>query len=222
MRLSAPVDFSPTGWGIELSTILRVNMKIRSWVATLSVIAAGIILVPGCTPDAAKQLEFGKAVPDARYEVILDREYSVVQLAPQLERLASAVGFENDKDEGNEQRLKPHFRILRIPGRTWNPKDRRDLPEYGLGLATPRGLSNTDKFEVIYYHIDTEPFDAGDWAVFAEWGEYSIPSFFPDSEIRVTKHPARQTTREEIERISTETTLAVPEEFQSKTSIVEE
>ena len=174
---------------------------------------AAIGLIQACSPDAAKQLEFGTAIPDARYEVTLDREYAVEELRPRLERLASAAGFENDRVEADQQPTTPHFRILRIPNRGWTPPRSTKPPDYGIGIATPRGLSNTDRFEVIYYHITADTFNSEDWAVFAEWGESQIPAIFPSALIRVTKHPATQTSPEEIERIARETELDVPDEY---------
>ncbi len=54
-----------------------------------------------------------------------------------------------------------------------------------------------------------------EWLIYQKWKDEFLPKLFPETTFTVKRHPAAFTAKEEVEAISMETGIPIPQKYQS-------
>ena len=157
-----------------------------------------LLLVSACTPEQAKQLEYGQAVPGFRLRVELPAPKQVVDVIDELELVverARFVPFSN-----------PHEKYGRIgvPEDRWLPILFKSVQrEKEHRLSFPMRPKDSPVISVIDVYVMTfgEHLVSDDWQLYSELRYDIIPSAFPNSNVRVVTHLSAYTDPEEVDAL---------------------
>lgn len=164
----------------------------------------------GCDEHWAKRLEHGSPVPDARIELELPYALSKADL---YQRYKSAAGMENFTVLGRNGVSGEEAIASNKPSYEWYRTDPIDTYDHHIGFRTPRKETESTLVTFVFYKHKAEPFTKDHWLAFYKWKDEHLPQVFPEAAIRVVRHPAEFTVREDIGPIANETGIEVPEKY---------
>lgn len=164
----------------------------------------------GCSPDMAKQFEYGEAVPDARLEIYLPDSLERFELLRRFERLANRNGFDiyRGKTISPELVNEPNYPRYYY----WYTPESSDLNPYSVGFSWDRTAEEeVNQFRFVFGKGALGSFTERDWLFFRHWKDEVLPSEFSGARIEISRHPADNTDPDELQRIADRTGMSVPE-----------
>ena len=164
----------------------------------------------GCSPEAAKKLEYGRPRSDFGFLLTLNPPLTVDELQPIVANLAADVGY---SIEAETARPRPEiFNESRV-GFSWREFDSY-LKGYRISVtAMPSGASARSELYVIVIAPYGVNFGKDDWLSFREWRDVRLPTMFPDAIIETVRHPVRYTPKDLRTQLAKETGVDLPPRY---------
>lgn len=165
-------------------------------------------VLAACDNEWFKSLEFGDRVPDARLLVTLPEPATKYDLYQRFTQVATTAGFlfRQGREISDED-----IKTDNLPNMYWMFRNQNSTrSEIYVGFMLPRSVAQPSTFTFIFYNSSTEKFTEAEWEAFFQWKNQFLPAEFPEGEITVRKHPAVMTDPEQVDDISAETGIPVP------------
>ena len=152
----------------------------------------------------------GAPIPDARIEIVLPEPLSRRELYPLYLSAAKLEGFSflEGGDISPEQLKALNKRSYRFY-RTSSDS----IYQHSVVFSSPRGEKESSLVTFVFANDSTKLFTKKDWLAFYKWKEEYLPQVFSGSSMRVSIHPAIFTAREDVQKFSIETGIAIPEKY---------
>ena len=155
-------------------------------------------------------LRCGRVIPTAILKIDLPQPLSTGELYARYKQAAELGG--HTQQDGGPYVPDPQGLAYRRGHRWLAQPTGRYLHAIHFYSRAPMGVPSESV--IFMMHNDSvEKFDADDWLRFFEWKDKLLPQVFPNSNIRIARHPAARTKREDIAKIEQETGLIAPERY---------
>ena len=163
-------------------------------------------------------LRCGRVIPMAVLKIDLPQPLSTGELYALYKRAAELGG--HTQESGGPYIPDPQGLAYRRGHRWLAESTGRHLQE--IRFSSPRAPMHVSSNLVTFnFNNDSvEKFDADDWLRFFEWKDKLLPQVFPNSNIRITRHPAARTKRDDIAKIELQTGLIAPERYKKPTAFL--
>ena len=171
-----------------------------------------VLLLPSCSEDWAKRLEYGVAIPDARISILLQEPSSKYKLFERFQKAARLGGFPRlhgdpvSEQTPNSLIAVSGFSFAQHPG-----LEDAGYYEYSITFSWTYGAEMPSEALFIFHNATTDGFKEREWLIFFQWYEQYLPAVFPDATLVVTRHPADATDTEELMIVSKSTGIQLPE-----------
>ena len=150
----------------------------------------------------------GSTIPDARFLVVLSNPMHDQETFTLLDEYAKELGF--SVLIGNASLAKGKELAKTTSGYKYLYRWRHRDPDTGGPNYSDHQIEfGWDHYyewvrEVLFafYNRSTDAFTEREWELLVEWREVRLPALFPDSEIKIRRHPALFTARETAELLT--------------------
>lgn len=176
--------------------------RIRSKAKAPVILVAFLLL--GCDPESAKKFDYGRPLPDVRFNVALAEPESRDVLYAKVKRLAKERGFSQVAGIHD-----PEDPDARRPGFKWRYKGNPKTYASVMFIFELDADNRSPSFNVILYNYGLNPLDVADWIEFGEWRDRLLPTAFPGSEVTVLIDPKPHTDPDQLEQIMAESGVSI-------------
>jgi hypothetical protein len=162
------------------------------------------IATVACDGEFAKKFDYGRPLPDVRFEVTLDNPTPRDTVYREIEKLAYEQGFTVLSGD-HEARLAQKGR------RSFGWRYDGDPISYSsvLFILNSDAENQTSSFELILYNNGLETLGVEDWRDFGRWRDELLPSAFPGAQVSVTRSPIQNTDPQRLEQIVAESGVQI-------------
>ena len=168
-----------------------------------------VLVAVGCdVPIPAHQL--GTPVPNARIEVVLVNQQRSSDLVALFEAMAQEAGFNKPMHTALEH---VDYASDTAPmSFQWNAAEgSQKFPQF-IQFGLPHRSAEHAQFTFILERWREDGFYEVEWREFMAWRDRILPSYFPNAQLKVVRHPAEYTEFERLKAISTATHEPIPPE----------